>query len=126
MIYSVADTETTQSGDDANFRETVEGYLAHKWNIASLLPSNHPYKSAAPQIGGDTPSGGGTDEGEKFNVNPDGAPDGPTINRFTAVNTNYTKSGGTEQIPFTLQQPGIFSLKRRGTAYQVTRGDSDE
>jgi hypothetical protein len=126
LIYSVADTETTQSGDDANFRETVEGYLAHKWNIASLLPSNHPYKSAAPQIGGDTPSGGGTDEGEKFNVNPDGAPDGPTINRFTAVNTNYTKSGGTEQIPFTLQQPGIFSLKRRGTAYQVTRGDSDE
>ena len=127
LIYSVSDTETTQSGDDANFRETVEGYLAHKWNIATLLPSNHPYKSAAPQIGGD--SGGpsfGEDEGEKLNVNPEGAPDGPTINRFNAVNSNYGKTGGVEQIPFTLQQPGSFSIKRRTTAYKVTRGSSNE
>jgi hypothetical protein len=127
LIYSIADTETTQSGDDANFRETVEGYLAHKWSIASLLPSDHPYKNAAPQIGGggDTPTFG-NDEGEKLNVNPDGAKDGPTINRFGAVNTNYGKTGGIEQIPFTLQQPGSFSIKRRTVAYKVTRGDSNE
>ena len=26
----------------------IEGYLAHKWGIAGSLPSDHPYKSAAP------------------------------------------------------------------------------
>ena len=75
--------------------------------------------------GSDTPTFG-NDEGEKFNVNPDGAKDGPTINRFNAVSTNYGKTGGVEQIPFTLQQPGSFSIKRRTVAYKVTRGDSNE
>lgn len=28
--------------------EKVEGYLAHKWGIASSLPSTHPYKNSAP------------------------------------------------------------------------------
>lgn len=30
-------------------RQKLEGYLAHKWELAGALPSNHPYKSAAPQ-----------------------------------------------------------------------------
>jgi hypothetical protein len=29
-------------------RNRVNGYLHHKWGLASNLPSNHPYKSAAP------------------------------------------------------------------------------
>lgn len=29
-------------------REKLEGYLAHKWGTAGLLPSSHPYKSAPP------------------------------------------------------------------------------
>lgn len=29
-------------------RQKVEGYLAWKWNLTDNLPSNHPYKSAAP------------------------------------------------------------------------------
>ena len=29
-------------------RQKVEGYLAHKWNLAGNLPGDHPYKSAAP------------------------------------------------------------------------------
>ena len=29
-------------------RQAVEGYLAHKWGIASSLPSTHPYRYAAP------------------------------------------------------------------------------
>jgi hypothetical protein len=111
-------------------RQRLEGYLAHKWALTGSLPSDHPYKSAAPTNGGgggggDTPTFG-NDEGEKFNVNPDGAKDGPTINRFSAVSTNYGKTGGIEQIPFTLQQPGSFSIKRRTVAYKVTRGDSNE
>ncbi len=29
-------------------REKVEGYLAHKWGLASSLPTGHPYKASAP------------------------------------------------------------------------------
>jgi hypothetical protein len=29
----------------------VEGYLAHKWGLASSLPNDHPYKSVAPTYG---------------------------------------------------------------------------
>jgi hypothetical protein len=29
-------------------RQKVEGYLAHKWNLADKLPSDHPYKNSAP------------------------------------------------------------------------------
>lgn len=31
-------------------RQKLEGYLAHKWNLASNLPSNHPYKSSPPTL----------------------------------------------------------------------------
>lgn len=31
-------------------REKVEGYLAHKWGITSVLDAAHPYKSSAPTI----------------------------------------------------------------------------
>lgn len=30
--------------------QTVEGYLAQKWGLQSILPSNHPYKSTAPTL----------------------------------------------------------------------------
>lgn len=33
---------------DATGRQRVEGYLAHKWDLAASLPADHPYKSAAP------------------------------------------------------------------------------
>ena len=121
LVYSVADSGTGTDG----FRNTVEGYLAHKWGITDLLPSDHPYKNSAPQIGDDH-GGSGGDEGEKFNVNPEGSFDGPLVTRFSAVNTNYNKTGGVEQIPFSLQQPGPFSLKFRGTAFKTTSGESNE
>lgn len=31
-------------------KRLIEGYLAHKWGLEANLPSDHPYKSAAPQI----------------------------------------------------------------------------
>lgn len=31
--------------------EALEGYYAHWWGVASLLPSDHPYKAAAPTVG---------------------------------------------------------------------------
>ena len=37
-------------GDTNNYSEVwkAEGYLAHKWGLTSLLPSNHPYKNNPP------------------------------------------------------------------------------
>ena len=35
-------------GTDMTYIEEAEGYVAHKWNQAALLPGSHPYKSSAP------------------------------------------------------------------------------
>jgi len=29
-------------------RQLIEGYLAHRWGYAGLLPANHPYKNRQP------------------------------------------------------------------------------
>ena len=74
----------------------------------------------------------GADEGANKVTDPEGCEGckggGPLINRFVNINTNYGKNDdeGLEQVPFSLQTAGPFSLKRRG-AYKVSRGDpSDE
>jgi hypothetical protein len=41
LVPSVLSTEN---------RQKTEGYLAHKWGLTANLPSNHPYKAAAPTI----------------------------------------------------------------------------
>ena len=35
-------------GTDMTYIEQAEGYVAHKWGAASVLPVSHPYKSSAP------------------------------------------------------------------------------
>ena len=35
-------------GTDMTYIEQAEGYVAHKWDAASVLPVSHPYKSSAP------------------------------------------------------------------------------
>lgn len=35
-------------GADVDKRQTIEGYLAHKWGLASSLPNEHPYKDTPP------------------------------------------------------------------------------
>lgn len=35
---------------DTPNRQRIEGYLAHKWGLTGNLPSDHPYKSAAPTL----------------------------------------------------------------------------
>ena len=66
----------------------------------------------------------GNDVGKKYSIEPgNGGRGGPVLKRFENINCNYGKKDGIEQVPFALQQPGPFSLKRRTTAYQVTRGD---
>jgi hypothetical protein len=37
--------DTVQSNTN---RQMLEGYLAHKWDLAASLPNDHPYKNAAP------------------------------------------------------------------------------
>ncbi len=39
-------------GDTNNYNEVwkAEGYLAHKWGLQGLLPSNHPYRHNAPTL----------------------------------------------------------------------------
>ena len=39
LLDSAASTDT---------RQTIEGYLAHKWGLQANLPANHPYKNVAP------------------------------------------------------------------------------
>ena len=74
--------------------------------------------------GGGNGPGFGNDVGRKYSIEPgNGGRGGPVLKRFENINCNYGKKDGIEQVPFALQQPGPFSLKRRSTAYQVTRGD---
>lgn len=44
MIYETAFIHAI----DTTTRQKLEGYLAHKWGLASNLPTGHPYENAAP------------------------------------------------------------------------------
>ena len=46
-FFAVADLPGT-GGTDITDVEKAEGYLAHKWGVTSVLPSDHPYKTSAP------------------------------------------------------------------------------
>jgi len=48
-FFAVADIPGT-GGTDLTDLEKGEGYLAWKWGLVSLLPSNHPYKNSAPVV----------------------------------------------------------------------------
>jgi hypothetical protein len=47
VICEVVSYGSTLSTTD---RQKMEGYLAWKWNLVSLLPSNHPYKNSRPTV----------------------------------------------------------------------------
>jgi hypothetical protein len=44
-IYEIISYQTLLSDSE---RQKVEGYLAYKWGLQSLLPASHPYKSSRP------------------------------------------------------------------------------
>jgi hypothetical protein len=46
-FFSVADLPGS-GGSDITDVEKAEGYLAHKWGLSGVLPSDHPYKSTIP------------------------------------------------------------------------------
>lgn len=48
MQGSIAEIVIMKSAADTATRQNVEGYLAWKWGLVSLLTSNHPYKNSPP------------------------------------------------------------------------------
>tara|TARA_R100000951_G_scaffold105303_1_gene99018 strand:+ start:1050 stop:1829 length:780 start_codon:yes stop_codon:yes gene_type:complete len=44
----IAEIVAYDSALSTSDRESVEGYLAHKWGLTASLPSSHPYKTTAP------------------------------------------------------------------------------
>jgi len=48
MNGTFAEVVAVSSAPSTDTRERIEGYLAHKWGLTSVLPANHPYKTTAP------------------------------------------------------------------------------
>jgi hypothetical protein len=48
MVGDMAEVLVGGATLDTNERQKIEGYLAHKYDLEANLPSDHPYKSAAP------------------------------------------------------------------------------
>lgn len=46
----IAELVQTNTAVGSTDREKLEGYLAHKWGITSVLDAGHPYKSSAPTL----------------------------------------------------------------------------
>ena len=46
--FMVSDGQPGTGSGDKTHIEKAEGYIAHKWGMASLLPNSHPYKNSAP------------------------------------------------------------------------------
>jgi hypothetical protein len=44
----IAETFWMPTSDNTKLRQQAEGYLAHKWGLTANLPTDHPYKAAAP------------------------------------------------------------------------------
>ena len=44
----LAEIIVVEDSTGATLRQTIEGYLAHKWGIEGLLPSGHPYETSPP------------------------------------------------------------------------------
>jgi len=44
----ISEVMVTTSSLDSNTRQSIEGYLAHKWGLTGSLPADHPYKASAP------------------------------------------------------------------------------
>ena len=46
----VAEVVVLPQVDTTATHERIEGYLAHRWGLTANLPSDHPYKTAAPTV----------------------------------------------------------------------------
>lgn len=48
MIGQIAEALIVESDITSETRQRIEGYLAHKWGLTSLLENGHPYKNFSP------------------------------------------------------------------------------
>lgn len=51
LVGDLGEVIITRTALSAAERQRLEGYTAHKWGLAHLLPGAHPYKSAPPVVG---------------------------------------------------------------------------
>ena len=118
LMYSVAD-----SGEGVdNFRNIVEGYLAHKWSITDLLPAEHPYKSAAPQIGGE---GGGSFPNPQQQVTSQRVSSKFVDQTLSQLPSQYDRATSNQSfVPLRLSVRGPSNLRLRPAdkVYKVTKG----
>jgi Ca2+-binding RTX toxin-like protein len=82
-------------------RQFVEGYLAWKWGHQALLPADHPYRNAAPQLA--TTTLGATLNGGDGNDNLTGGMNGDTLNGGTGADT---MAGGAGNDTYVVDNPG--------------------
>jgi Ca2+-binding RTX toxin-like protein len=82
-------------------RQFVEGYLAWKWGSQALLPADHPYRNAAPQLAATTL--GATLNGGDGNDNLTGGMNGDTLNGGTGADT---MAGGAGNDTYVVDNPG--------------------
>lgn len=50
LLGHVAETVILNGNQTTDTIQRIEGYLAHKWGLATLLPSGHPYRYTAPAV----------------------------------------------------------------------------
>jgi hypothetical protein len=48
IVYYPGSVTGWAQADRLALRDKTTGYLAHKWKVAQWLPTDHPYKNAAP------------------------------------------------------------------------------
>ena len=86
-------------------RQNLEGYLAHKWGLASSLPVGHPYKSAAPGGAGVTVTLAGSAS------DPDGTTPAILWTRISGPGPVTFGNASAGNTTATMAAPGIYVLR---------------
>lgn len=110
LIYGTSD----EGSGSPNFKETVEGYLAHKWGFASSLGSGHPFKNEAPVFGyRQQPPTGNAVSADYTN------------NQMTQLVSQYDRGYNQQNyVPFrvSVRGPSNIRSRPRDKVYKVTKG----
>jgi hypothetical protein len=99
-------------------RLRLEGYLAHRWELAGLLPADHPFKDRPPLIGEDV-----ADPGDPVAPPPPPWVQAGSLQTVSAPATVYVAPGATHaHIPLTASGPIRFTAWARARALQNISG----
>ena len=109
LIYGTSD----EGAGSPTFKETVEGYLAHKWGFASSLGSGHPFKNEAPVFGYRQQTVTGDEYSPEF-----------IDNRMSQLVNQYDRGYNQEDyVPFRVSVRGPSNLRLRPSnkVYKITK-----